>query len=231
MKKSIIICFAAVCATFMLNSCASTTKSAEFAGMYNEKPEVMLIMPPINNTDNVEAKDFFYTTMNVPIAESGYYVLPPAACYSVMQRESAYDAEKFLEGDLKKFKQLFGADVCIFTVIKSWTKSYVIGSSVTVEIEYIFRSTKTNDVLYVRDATLVCDTSSNTRLSGGGLIGVLVNVASDTIKTATTDYVKVAIMCNNNAITDIPAGKYRANYGADGADKAMPKKVRLDLKK
>ncbi|WP_149554864.1 GNA1162 family protein [Treponema pectinovorum] len=230
MKKSIIICFAAVCAAFMLNSCATTTKSAEFAAMYSEKPQVMLIMPPINNTSNVEAKDFFYTTMNVPIAEAGYYVLPPAACYSVMQRESAYDAERFIDGDLKKFRQLFGADVCIFTIIKSWTKSYV-GSSVTVEIEYRFKSTKTNEVLYVRDATLVCDTSSNTKVGGFGLIGALVNVAADAIKTATTDYVEVAKMCNNNAISDLPVGKYRSNYGADGGESAMPKKIHRSLKK
>lgn len=227
MKKSLIFTLVTALSAFLLSSCG-TTKSLAFPKMYEEEPLVMLIMPPINNSTNVEAKDYFYTTMSVPIAEAGYYVLPPALTMATLQRESAYDSEMFIEGDLKKFGSIFGADVAIFTIIKSWDKS-LIGSKVTIGIEYIFKSTKTNEILYDRDATIVCDTS--TAMSGSGLLGALIKATADIIKTAATDYVPIAVMCNKNALADIPYGKYHPKHGLDGTGSAMSKTVRISASK
>ena len=225
MKKSLIVTITAALAVFLLASCG-TTKSVAFPKMYDEDPLVMLVMPPINNSSAADAKDYFYTTMSVPIAEAGYYVLPPAMTMAALQRESAYDSELFIEGDVKKFGQIFGADVAIFTIIKSWNRS-VIGSSITIEIEYIFKSTKTNEVVFNRDARIVCNTSTGAKANGFGLLGALAVAAADAIKTAVTDYVPIAVMCNNAALEDLPAGKYSPKHGADGADSAMDKNVRL----
>lgn len=121
MKKFIIILTIAISA-FLLSSCV-TTKGMAYAKMYEEKPLVMLIMPPINNSSAADAKDYFYTTMNVPIAEAGYYVIPPMTAMAAMQSEGAYDSEGFIDGDLEKFRIFFGADVAVFTIIKLWNKS------------------------------------------------------------------------------------------------------------
>ena len=192
--------------------------------MYEEDPVVMLVMPPINNSSAADAKDYFYTTMNVPIAEAGYYVLPPAMTLATLQRESAYDSEMFIEGDLKKFGSLFGADVVVFTVIKSWDKS-IIGSKITIKIEYIFKSTKTNEIVYHRDAKITCDTS--TGASSDSLLATLIIAAADAVKTAASDYVPVAVKCNNVALGDLPAGKYSAKHGVDGAESAMSETVSI----
>ena len=223
MKKSLIITLTALLSVFLLTSCGTTKKTA-FPKMYEEEPLVMLVMPPINNSDNVEAKDYFYTTMSVPLAEAGYYVLPPAMTMATLQRESAYDSEMFIDGNLSKFGSIFGADVAIFTIIKAWNKS-VIGSRITIEIEYIFKSTKTNEVLYHRDATIVCDTSTGASSNNG--LASLIILAADALKTAATDYIPIAVKCNKTALSDIPAGKYNAKHGADGEESALATKVRL----
>lgn len=228
MKKLVIIIPLCLMA-FLFVSCASLTKQSQFPGMYDEKPQVMLIMPPINNSNNVEAKDYFYTTMSVPVAEAGYYVLPPAVTMATLQRESAYDSEMFINGDIKKFGKLFGADVAVFTIIKSWQKS-IIGSSVIIEIEYIFKSTKTNEILYHRDARIVCDTSV-VRGGSSTLAGVLIQATANAIKTAVTDYVDVAIMCNKTALMDIPYGKYHPDYGADGESGAYAEYLSIKASK
>lgn len=229
MKKSLIVSAAVLLSAALFTSCGST-KIAEFPAMYEEDPVVMLIMPPINNSSAADAKDYFYTTMNVPLAEAGYYVLPPAATLATLQRESAYDSELFINGDLKKFNTLFGADVAIFTIIKSWDKS-MISSSVTIGIEYIFKSTKTNEILFQRDASIYCDTSANTNVSGFGLLGAIANIAADAIKTAVTDYVEIAIMCNNGALEDIPYGKYHPKHGLDKEESADGKYVSRSVRK
>ena len=63
MKKSVIIITLSLMA-FLFVSCASLTKQSQFPGMYDEKPQVMLIMPPINNSNNVYSTeaDFFQKT-------------------------------------------------------------------------------------------------------------------------------------------------------------------------
>lgn len=228
MKKTLLV-ISALIVSLILSSCATTKKSEIYANFYDQKPEVFLIMPPINNSNNVEAKDCFYTTVSMPIAEAGYYVLPPASTYATLQRESAYDAERFLEGDLKKFNSLFGADIAVFTVIKRWEKS-VIGSSIEIEIQYIFRSTKTNETLFTRDATIVCDTSTGVSTSGS-LLASLIVATANAVKTAVTDYVDIASRCNFAALQDLPAGKYSPKYNLDTEEAALAPVIRLSTSK
>lgn len=197
---------------FLLASCG-TTKGLAYEKMYDEKPLIMLVMPPINNSTAADAKDYFYTTMNAPIAEHGYYVLPPLSTMAVMQRESAYDSELFIDGDLSRFKTLFNADVAVFTIIKSWTKAL---TAVIVNIEYIFKSTTSNEILFHHDAIITVD-HSNTN----SLIGIMAALLS----TALTDYITVARMCNNTALADLPYGKYHPMFDSDSGEAANPKKI------
>lgn len=213
--------------SLILMSCGST-KLESFPKMYGEKPLTLLIMPPINNTNSVEAKDFFYTTLNTPLAEAGYYVIPPAAAMATMQRESAYDAERFLNGDLKKFREIFGADVAVFTIIKQWDK-VVIANRMSVEVEYILKSTKTNEVLFNRNAEVTYNFS--TSQSNSGLLGAVLGTVIDTLDTALTDYFSVAVDCNGAALEDLPYGKYHPQHGLDGEEIAKSKKIELEFKK
>ena len=110
-----------------LSSCSllnTTTRGTAYPKMYEEKPTSILIMPPINNTNAVEAKDYFYTSLAQPLSEKGYYVLSPFLAMNVLQEESAYDSEMFIDANLKPFNTIFGAvinenlnDEIIVTVI------------------------------------------------------------------------------------------------------------------
>ena len=203
------------------------TKGSTYAQLYSEDPVVMLIMPPINNSSNVDAKDFFYSTLNVPIADAGYYVLPPYLTLETLQRESAYDAELFLDKDLSKFREIFGADVAVFTIIKSWNKS-MLDYSVTVQIDYVFRSTKTNETLYKKSGTVQAD-SSLQLTDDDSFLGFLVNVVASSISTAVTDFVDMAVKCNNKTLADIPRGKYSARYGQDKNDSPGSSNVTITI--
>ena len=58
MKKYIILSFVAI----LLSSCAQQiTRGEQYANMYKEKPLTIAVMPPINQTNHVEAKDYFNT--------------------------------------------------------------------------------------------------------------------------------------------------------------------------
>ena len=210
MKKYMLFALVAL----LLASCSQkVTRDEQYPKMDEEKPVSIVVMPPINQTQHVEAKDYFYTTLYAPLCEKGYYVFSPLLTMELFQSESAYDAEQFIEGDLSQFRNVLGADAAMFTVIKSWKRNNV-GGKLTVDVEYILRSTKTGETLYHREGKIKVDTSVSG--GGGGLFGALVNLAATAISTATTDKVVAGRRCSAFVLSDMPVGKYDAElYGKD----------------
>jgi hypothetical protein len=226
MKNISILLFAII---ILLSGCSTTTtlkKSVAYEGIYKELPLTVLLMPPINRSTNVEAKEYFYSTLNVPLNNQGYYVLPPFMTMEILKKESAYDAELFLNGTLGKFGEVFGADIVLFTIIDTWDKS-AIGATVTITVEYIAKSAKTNEILYSRKGTIVYDTSVQT--NAGGAFGLIADLALSAINTAATKYVDVGRVCNSYTLKDFPAGKYSPTYNLDGEELSGAKDFRVRL--
>lgn len=226
MKKTIFIIASVV---VLLSSCTTTkpiAKSVAYKRMYEEKPVSILLMPPINRSTNVESKEYFHSTLNVPIVNAGYYVIPPFISMEILKKESAFDAELFLNSTLSKFREVFGADLVLFTIINRWDKS-AIASNVYVDVEYIFKSTKTNEVVYTREGSITYDASVNTHV--GGYLGIIANLTASAINTAVTKYVDVSRACNAYTFKDLPAGKYSPDYGVDGEQPAGPREFKAKL--
>lgn len=223
MKKIISL----VIAVITLVSCSTTkTLGEQYPGMYEEKPLTIAIMPPINQTTHAEAKDYFYTTMYMPLCEKGYYVYSPYLTMEMFQQESAYDAEMFLEADLTPFRNVLGADAAMFTIIKDWRRNNV-GGMLTVKVEYILRSTKTGQTLYTREGEINVDTSVN---GGNGGLGALVSLIATAINTAATDKVVAGRKCTAFVLSDLPSGKYSSLYEKDAANPAGKKFVKATVK-
>ncbi len=209
MKKYIILGVI----TLLMSSCAEQiTRLAQYPKMYEEKPLTIAVMPPINQTNFVEAKDYFYTTLYAPLCEKGYYVYSPMMTMEMFQAESAYDAEQFIEADLSQFRNVLGADAAMFTIIKSWKRNKV-GGKLTAGVEYILRSTKTGETLYHREGLISVDTSVNS--GGGGLFGALLDLAATAISTSATDKVVAGRCCTIYVLSDMPEGKYGLNFDKD----------------
>lgn len=199
----------------MFSGCSSTNVSLKkaYPEFYKNQMATILVMPPINKTNKVEAKEFFFTTLNQPLCERGYYVIPPYLSMAIFKNESAYDADVFIDKPVDKFSTFFNADLILFTVIHRWEKTALTGA-ITVEVEYIVKSAKTNLVAYTRKGKITVDTSVNSG-SGGGLAGMLINMAATAINTAMTPHVKAARACNTITFTDFPAGIYNPKHSND----------------
>ena len=227
MKKYIILGLV----TLLMSSCAEQiTRLAQYPKMYEEKPLTIAVMPPINQTHFVEAKDYFYTTLYTPLCEKGYYVYSPMMTMEMFQTESAYDAEQFLEADLTQFRNVLGADAAMFTIIKKWNRNNV-GGKITADVEYILRSTKTGETLYNREGNITVDTSIYTGSNNKGLFGALLDIAATTVATAATDKVVAGRMCTVYVLKDMPEGKYGSKYDQDQKLPAGKKHVSATLKK
>ena len=219
MKK--IIYFIILCC--MVTSCGmmnTVTRGSQYAKMYEEKPITLLVMPPINNSTNVEAKDLLYTSISRPLVEAGYYVISPLLAMDVLKAESAYDSEMFFDGPLTAFQNYFGADAVVFSVIDTWAKK---GMGIETKIRYVIKSAHTNEILFDRSCDLYLDLSIDS--GANGLLGALVDLAASAINTAATDHIKAARNANYFILRDIPRGKYSPEYMMDKETIAESKDV------
>ena len=200
-------------ACFFVTSCGmmnSVTRESQYAKMYEEKPITLLVMPPINNSTNVEAKDLLYTSISRPLAEAGYYVISPLLAMDILKAESAYDSENFFDAPLTAFNNYFGADAVVFSIIDSWAKK---GLGIQTKIRYVIKSAYTNEILFDRSCDLYLDLSIDS--GSGGALGALIDLAASAINTAATDHIKAARKANYYILRDIPRGKYSPDYMSD----------------
>ena len=144
----------------------------------------------------------------------------------MFQTESAYDAELFIDRPLKQFRDFFGADAVVFSIIDSWAKQ---GLGINTKIRYIIKSTLTNETLFDRSCDLYLDLSDN-NYYGGGLVGALANIAVSAINTAVTDHIVAARRCNEFIFEDIPQGKYKPEHLQDQETPAGDQNAKTTVK-
>lgn len=190
-----------------------------YGKIYEEKPVTIMVMAPINKTTKVEAKMSFYNTLAVALSNNGYYVFPSTMVIDLLKDQSAYDSELLVDKSMKVLSKSFGVDAVLFTTIHGWRKR---GFYVEVEIQYLLKSAKTNEVLFDRKGVLTVSSSSS---SGN----VFTDLAVMAISTALTKEVTVADKCNSYAFDVIPRGKYSPQYGLDGSQKAGEQEFKIKL--
>lgn len=204
-----------VVSTLLFSSCsvpATTLKKDVYKNLYEERPLAILVMPPINKSTKVEAKELFYSSLCVPFAQKGYYVMPPLLTLEILKEESAYDAEMFINNSMKRVGELFGVDAVLFTTIEEWQKT-TIANQVRVRIEYMLKSAKTDEILFNRVGDVTLDMSTN---SGN----VFADILGGMLATALQKEITVGRKCNFYTIEDIPGGKYSPKHNVDGNEGA-----------
>ena len=206
MRKNIIILLVLLGIVFTgCTTMTSNSKLTAYKGIYDTKPLTILIMPPINLSTHVDAKEYFHSTLHIPMADKGYYVIPPYVSMDILKRESAYDSELFIDGPLEKFREVFGADIAFF------------------------KSITTSEVLYSRKGKVKYNASVSTDV--GGIFGALLDVALTAANTAATNYSDVAMAANYYTLQDLPAGKYSPDFGTDGAEMSGKAEFTVSLDK
>ena len=202
----------------MVSLCAcipkTTTKIQEFPGIYEEQPLSILILPPMNESMAADAKEYYSTTIQEPLAYTGYYTFPYPLTTELLKMEGIYDSELLRDIPLAKFKEYFGADAVLFTTIKKWDLCYiVIASNLTVSIDCSLKSTSTNQELWKYNGTIVVDLSGGN--AGGGIAGLIASAIVTAVNSAIADYVPYARQANYSALHSLPYGKYHPQHNKD----------------
>ncbi len=200
----------------LLGACAPLPEKKDYSVFRADDPRSILIVPVVNNTVEVNAPDYFLSTISKPVAERGYYAFPVNLVKRVMEEDGLADADMVHQADPTRLGQLFGADAILYIVIDRWETQYIVLSATTiVSFTYVLKSGRTGEELWRESATRQYTASSNSSGSGG-LLGALISAA---IQKAAPNYIPLAKQANTQAISTIgkgfPAGPHHARYGKD----------------
>jgi hypothetical protein len=166
----------------------------------------------------VNAPDYFLSTIAKPVAERGYYVFPVNLVKQMMEDDGLSDANMVHEADPKRLGELFGADAILYVIIERWDAKYIILTPrVTVEFTYVLKSGHTGEELWRRTAKMVYQPRSNS--SGNPIADLIIMAITAAIAKAAPNYIPLTRQANALAVIKpgqgLPAGSYRKDYLKD----------------
>lgn len=204
-----------------MSGCATQAQKKDYTSLRTEAPRSILVVPAINRSVEVNAPDYFLSTISKPLAERGYYVFPVHLVKRMMEDDGLGDANMVHAGDPQQLGKIFGSDAVMYITIERWDAQYIFfATTVTVELNYVLKSTSSGQTLWKNSQKLVYQPQNNN--SGGGIAGLIAQAVSAAITKAAPNYVPLAQQANLQAINTkgqgLPAGPYIDMYKKDQAD-------------
>ena len=204
----------------LASACAAPPQK-DYSKLVSSSPRAILVVPVVNKSVDVDAADYFLSTLSVPLAERGYYVFPVNLVKRMLEDDGLSDAALVHGADPVRLCTLFGADAVLYVTIQQWTARYIVLSTqVTVEFDYLLKDGRTGEELWKEHQIRVFDSSSANSGGSGGLLGSLIGSLAAAIATkAAPNYMPLAREANAKALAypgpGIPAGPYRPEYRMD----------------
>lgn len=218
MNRKIIAVFVSILAIIAVSGCATVPKK-DFGALKSENPRSVLVIPVVNKSVEVNAADYFLSTLSIPIAERGYYVFPVDVVKHLLENDGLADSAMVHSADTMKLCNLFGADSVLYASIEEWDAKYlVLSTSVTVAFDYTIKGCKTGDVLWNHKQKWVyTPQTQNTGHPLGNLIAMAINAA---VTKAAPNYMPLARQANAISLKypdgpGFPAGPYHADFMKD----------------
>ncbi|MGF6662180.1 hypothetical protein QF000_003825 [Paraburkholderia atlantica] len=170
----------------LLAACAQPVKHADYTAFRNSRPHSILLLPPTNETADVQATNSMLSQMTMPLAESGYYVIPVAVMDETFRQNGLTMAAEIEAISPAKLREIFGADAALYSKITQYgTVYHVVDSATVVTASAGLVDLKTGDVLWQGSASANSNEGNN--YAGGGLIGMLVTAAIKQVADSLTD--------------------------------------------
>jgi hypothetical protein len=210
--------FAAVLGLAILGGCATKAPPYDYAAFMKAKPATLLVMPPVNESPEVNATSGVWSHATLPLSEAGYYVLPVTLVDETFRQNGVFSANDAQDIPSAKLREFFGADAAVYMKIKKYGTSYaVLASETRVEVEARIVDLRSGELLWQGKA--VATSAEEQQQSQGGLVGLLVTaIVKQIIGTATDASYKYAGVANQRLLgapryNGVLPGPRSPNYG------------------
>lgn len=184
----------------LFSGCATQQKSLDYAAYKESRPRSILVLPPVNNSPDVNGSISMLSHLTYPLAEAGYYVLPVTLVAETFKQNGLNSPAEIHAVAPAKLKEIFGADAGLYVTIRKYGASYTVLNSVAVvSADAQLVDLRTGSILWTGSATAHNDHNSGNQ---GGLAGLLVAAIVKQIMNNVTDASHVvAGMASNQLLT------------------------------
>lgn len=187
-----------------LAGCATSTPY-DYSALQEADPSSILVLPPLNNTPDVDASNAVYAGVTLPLAESGYYVFPVGLTHTLLQENGIANPAEAHQIPLDRLQKIFGADAVLYMQVQRYGTVYsVINSESVVALHATLKDARTGQQLWAGEASA----SSNEGNAGGsGLVGILVTaLVNQVVDTLSDRSYQIAHTANQRLLlADSPA--------------------------
>lgn len=195
--------------------CANRPPDFDYSALRSHPPRSVLVIPPLNDTVEVNAPYIYLSTITRPLAESGYYVFPVAVVDAFLKDNGLPTPGEMNTVPLDKIAKNIGADAVLYVSIEDWGQKYqVLSSTTVVKAHARLVDVATGETLWQGTSQL----QEGSGDGGGGLIGMavgaLVDQVVDTLSDRTQDLSSRAnSMMILNTQSGLLPGPYRRARG------------------
>ncbi len=219
MKKVTLTLLALLLIILFTSGCATAPKK-DYSAFKAADPHSILVLPVVNRTVDVNAPDYFLSTLSIPLAERGYYVFPVDMVKHLLEDDGMSDADLVHNADTMKLCSLFVSDSNLYVSIERWDAKYLLlTTQVTVEFDYKLKDCKTGDLIWSERKKMVYSPQQQNS-SGNPLADLIVMAVSAAMTKAAPNYMPLAHQVNGAVFAypqgpGLPAGPYLTEYRKD----------------
>ena len=169
-KNSLKIIAAAACLV-LIQGCA-TKAPFDYTAYKESRPRSILVLPPINNTPEVNASYSLLSYATRPLAEAGYYVMPVTLVAEAFKENGVTQPSDMHATSAQKLREIFGADAALYVSISKYGTVYqVLNSASIVAADAKLVDLKTGKLLWSGSASASSAEGENQQ---GGLAVLLI---------------------------------------------------------
>lgn len=178
-------CSLLACAAALLGGCA-TPPTFDYTAYKGSRPQSILVLPPVNNSPDVNATFSVLAQVTRPLAESGYYVMPVSLVAETFKQNGVTEPAEMHAIDRAKLREIFGADAVLYLTVTKYGITYMVfDSAAVVSASARLVDLKTGQELWSGSATASSSEQNNNQ--SGGLVGLLVTAVVKQIMHSVVD--------------------------------------------
>lgn len=165
----------------LLNGCATAPKQ-DYSAFIQSDPKSILVLPPINNSNEVVAPYGVMATVVKPLAESGYYVFPVSLVNETFKNNGLTVAHDVHSVSIDRLYEIFAADAALYIEIQDYGTSYVVlNSDTTVALSARLVDLRTGQVIWrgKSKASSSEERSNNDSSLAGAVLNQVIESTSD----------------------------------------------------
>lgn len=158
----------------------------DYSAFRQSNPKSILVLPPTHSTPSIRASDSVWAQVTLPLAESGFYVMPVSLVSESLKQNGVTQAADAHDIPLSKLREVFGADAVLYLQVTEYGSVYrIVASETSVTVQARLVDGRTGEQLWAGAAR--ASTAEQQNQQQGGLLGMLITAVIQQIASSVSD--------------------------------------------